>query len=86
MTQVQHHYSRPEGEAEITTLSLWQQDYLESLGRSTSHPISVLEPDVPGDMVVHLTFPGIYLTVDLGGNLLRTETERQWSARTKDGA
>lgn len=54
-----------------------QQLYLERLSSSTSHPVVVSEASLGGNMEVHLPFPGLYLTVDICGNLLRTETSVQ---------
>ncbi len=62
-------------------LSLKQSWYLEELRRRSSHPVEVAEEPAEGEgvAVFLVSFPGLYLTLDVNGVILRTETTKQWS-------
>ena len=64
------------------TLTSRQKARIEDLLSSTSHPVVVrVELD---DISVHLSFPGLWMTIDRDGRTVRTESSFQRSRRLTD--
>ncbi len=60
-------------------LSIQQQEKLLALSSLTSHPVEVSGVDSAGVLLVHLHFPGLWLTIDRGGRVILTQSELQHS-------
>ncbi len=64
-------------------LSLKQAWYLEKLRQAgtPSNQIEIVEEPVEGEgpVAVLITFPGLYLTLSVSGEILRTDTVAQWN-------
>ncbi len=67
-------------------LSAAQGWYLEKLIRENpTHPIEIFEEPAEGEgpVTIFVSFPGLYLTLDLTGALIRTETPAQREASVR---